>query len=290
MKPLIIKNIIFFLIFLNLFFFFFKKKNKIIGKGNYLVKTDQEILTAVDTPTSLFITCETDAANEYTCTKLTTITNGYYIHGIVGPNLISCTDNSCQLKASSAGYYGGALNNLIKCGASCGDPPTPAIGYYVNKDAGDTEHPYIECSTETHCELIETPGEATGTCAIGHLITHGGKTKLCLDGNPDHSQGFTDSSEKNFLLSYHASSLFVSKIPNGFAGVIKITTTEMFIDETVDDNRCVSTTTLQVTDKDGETDCTSGTTAYEHCSNGICSSSPTAPSCVPKTGDFCKYI
>jgi len=194
---------------------------KISEAGNY-------ILTHSDTATTVFgftsdksglITIGTDNS----IIPSPSLSAGYYI--------ASASDNTLLASAGSGVLYD-CTTDILSCEAK-----TSEIGYFKNGDTTSSTIPYIKCIKKTtdptfECTALENPSdESCSDDMIGQIIKDG---ELCLDNT--QKIGFpTDSSSTttNYIVAYHANSVFASEYAAEKYVVVKVTTNSMTIDTTV---------------------------------------------------------
>jgi len=140
----------------------------------------------------------------------------------------------------------------------------PAEGYYKNSVITGK---YIECKNNG-CSVVDNPTDDGST--IGTLVKDGSVVKLCLDGTKKVEFAASSDNEKNYLISYDASSVFKTVTSNHY-GIVKVGINSMTIDTTVTTNKeiCADNSLLEVSELNNE-GCDSGKTLYSLCTNGIC--------------------
>lgn len=160
------------------------------------------------------------------------------------------------------------------------------MGYFLIKNnvLASDGNVIIKCSTSA-CSIYEP--NATSSCVaedIGKIVTS--SKELCIDTSKKTSAiGNTGS----YLIAYGSGSAFSSVVKSGKLAVVKMTTTSIVLDKSME-YICVDSTTKAVTERDsGSSSCATGTTGYScNTSTGFCISGGSAP--IPSKYYMIEYI
>jgi len=208
------------------------------------------------------IVCTTGA-----CVLNATPAEGYIVDG--DAKLVKCESNKCEVVSNGSNeYYLSNANKLIYCVSDGNCDENTVVGVY--EDSGNAAS-LIKCESESACDTLTIASLNSVECnsgTIGQLIQDG---KLCLDGTI--SKGFSDADD--YLVSYHASSIFETIVLQNEFGVVEITANSMTIKD-VDVPVCAEKSNLQVK----TVSCTDGV-EYTSCTNGRCT--PAGASCDPES-------